>query len=416
VLARRTLKLHQPFASLRYTTTSTKHNTTHDIQATHIAMADFNVNNINGWTRAEHEAYESALTLDLVDELSEVPTDLDEKFSERHEMRMANMTQQRRKAAEPKVKQESQDSQPNIIGPRTAGRTFWESVTGEFVGDDDAAEAPDLGLGDDDIMMGDADPRPSRRLSATIEDVDLEAPPGGAADEDMPDASVTDDIQDPASPVRESAPARGRGRPRKVAGPNKLYPVDAVPTRVLGINGTSWLPLSSLATATRSEMDAFNEDAATGSSSWDEYARMVNRGDDEVDHRNPACIYCLVRTKKRSKCNVDETGKASCSNCINNGVPCCRLVHDADGDIVVGFVPLPANHREGKAWREIGYYRLSSDQVRTKPAGKVTIKDFGRSKAAKAKASAPSANEDRSSRTTTRTEQRTKSRQDTTAA
>jgi len=226
------------------------------------------------------------------------------------------------------------------------------------------------------------------------------------------DADVDDSIQDPSSPVRETAPPRGRGRPRKVAGPNKLYPVDAVPTRVLGSNGVSWLPLSSLATAAKTEMDAFNEDAATGNSSWDEYARMVKRGDDEVTHKNPACIYCLVRTKKRSKCNVDETGKTSCSNCINNGVPCCRLVQDTDGELVVGFVPLPAKHRQGKAWREIGYYRLSPDQVRTKPAGKVVIKESDRSKAAKAKASAPQTKDDGSSRSATRTDQRTKSRQD----
>lgn len=66
-------------------------NITRDIYAAHTAIADFNLNNIDEWSRADREAHESAFTVDLLGELSAVPTELGAQFRECYEMRMANV-------------------------------------------------------------------------------------------------------------------------------------------------------------------------------------------------------------------------------------------------------------------------------------------------------------------------------------
>jgi hypothetical protein len=73
----------------------------------------------------------------------------------------------------------------------------------------------------------------------------------------------------------------------------------------------------------------------------------------------PFCFGCQLVEKNASLCEHEDDSFTACSTCVHTGKqPCARLFEypGPQGYLIVGFLPLPLEHREGVTWHQLAYW------------------------------------------------------------
>jgi hypothetical protein len=179
--------------------------------------------------------------------------------------------------------------------------------------------------------------------------------------QDMDDSDTDGEARE--IPPRPKRKADGAGRPAKtkIRKTSAHGPVEPLPMLARSPDNDDWVVLDSLDEETKGLFTAQNRQMATQAKQklQKAYRAAINNFNEKDGHEEHACIQCISIRQNRPNCGLKKEIYEACMKCQaskkTTGTPCARMF-SCNGHLVLGFLPLPPEKREGKRWGEPGYW------------------------------------------------------------
>jgi hypothetical protein len=187
---------------------------------------------------------------------------------------------------------------------------------------------------------------------------------------ELPDDIHHDDLSEvdqmrsrPRRTTIEQSSSRRDASPKPPVPPPKrriLVPVTAagnltrknpLPSRVRDRDNQTWVSPDGLGEDIVKYFQDASRKMATAKNNWKEFARLMKR---QEKLAGQYCVQCNILSHAKHQCPLADQVEA-CSRCTRSGRACSKLI-ELDGELYLGWLPLPAEARFDAQWHEAAYW------------------------------------------------------------
>lgn len=176
--------------------------------------------------------------------------------------------------------------------------------------------------------------------------IDASAVPGVLPAIEEDDEPVHGDVLPPVGEDEEAV------RPSTPEDGNEL------PLFVRNHNNTGWVPIEQLADPAASKLRRYHQERSTFAPDAGRFRLAYVDCQHEIGHHAKACMECVIHREDRRLCKGHVQDLEACEMCQDAAtVPCARVIENPNGtSFALGFLPLPADLRQGVAWIKIAFW------------------------------------------------------------